>query len=331
MNNKKNYIMQVDNITAPDSLKESIKSNCRSEIKPKKTAVKVLSAIAACLIVIIGITAVGSIGMEKTSYDTASESENYYSESNVQCYTKTEAMSLSDSAENDVLTYGTESTRKIIKNAELYVQTKDYNKFITDLNEKINTFEGYTDSLNENNYSNKSASIVVRIPAENLEKFLSGVEKIGTIQSKNISKTDVTDSYIDIESHITALDTEEKALLKILENCKTVSETIEVQSRLSEVRAEAEKYKSQKKDYDSKISYSTVTIEITEEERIIKSNGTFSSQLKEKFNDSIYNIGNFFKTLALTILGDILYILIIGAIAAVVVVIIKKKKKKREN
>lgn len=335
--NKNDYIEAVDNITAPDSLKERIMKDKKLKSKSGKNTMKYIAAVAACLVVIVGITSISSIKLgsknsgikEVDHYDSyGSNSEYKYTEDSVSEDTADEFFT---SAYSTSLLSKTETNRKIIKNADLSVETKDFDKFISALDKKVDSFKGYTDSYEEENYANKRASIVIRIPAENLEKFLSGIEEIGTVQSKNISKSDVTDNYIDIESHIKALDTEEAALLKILANCQTVSETIEVQSRLSEVRAEAERYKSQKKSLDSKISYSTVTIDISEEERIVKTDGSFSAELKNKFSDSLYNIGSFFRNLALTVLGDILYILLFGAVIAVVIVIIVKRKKKREQ
>lgn len=328
--NKDDYIKAVDNITAPDSLKEKIRNQNNIERKNGMKKYKVIAAAAACLVVIVGFSAVSGITMGSKAEDSAAPVENgFYSadtEMKAEGYNDNQSMdAVADSSPQ--IKSKTETNRKIIKNAELSIQTKDYNKFITALNEKINALGGYTDSLEENNYASKNAMIVARVPAEKLDEFLSGVEKIGTVQSKNISKSDVTDSYNDIESRITALETEETALLKILGDCDTVSETIEVQSRLSEVRAQIESFKSQKKSFDSQISYSTVTIYVSEEERILKNDGSFSSRLREKFDSSVYNIGSFFESLALNFLGGILYILIAAAIAVVVIIIVKKRKK----
>ena len=328
--NKDDYIKAVDNITAPDSLKEKIRNQNNIDKKTgMKKYYKVIAAVAACLVVIVGFSAVSGITMgNKAKSDAAPVENGFYSADNEISEDYNEAQSTETADDSSVeMKSLTETNRKIIKNAELTVQIKDYDKFIAALNGKIDAFGGYTDSLEENNYSSKNAVIVARVPAEKLGEFLSEIEKIGTVQSKNISKSDVTDTYTDIESRITALETEEKALLKILESCKTVSETIEVQSRLSEVRAQIESFKSQKKSYDSQISYSTVRIYASQEERILKNDGSFSSRLKEKFDSSIYNIGSFFENLALNFLGGILYILIAAAIAAVVIIIVKKRKK----
>ncbi len=297
-----------------------------------KNSYKILAAVAVCIVIIIVIIAVSDMSFgAKVAADKAVPSESGYKESYNYSDAEAQDVSVSSSSDSLSLTNKTEADRKIIKNANLSIQTKDFNGFISALNKKIEFFKGYTDSYTENNYSSKNAEIVVRVPSENLEKFLTGIDEIGTVQSKQISKSDVTDSYVDIESRIKALEAEEKALLKILEKCKKVSETIEVQSRLSEVRAEYERYKSQKKSYDSQISYSTVTIDVSQEERIINQDGSFIAQLKNTFSDSLYNIGSFFRNLAVAILGNILYILIFGVIAAAVIIIIRKKRRKNTH
>lgn len=328
MMNKNDYISAVDKITAPETLKEKIKKENKQTSKSGRSYMKFVAAAAACLVVFVGVFSVlGNANMGAKSADSANNEAYQYTADEM----VTESAEFSESkSKSTVSTMSkTESERKIIKNAELYVETKDYGKFIDSLDKKIEAFSGYTDRFEENNYSDKNAVIVVRIPSDSLEKFLSGVNEIGTVQSKTISKSDVTESYIDIESHITALETEEQALLKILGSCTTVTDTIEVQSRLSEVRAEKESYVRQQKSLDSRVSYSTVTINISEAEHIVTGGDTFSAKLKEKFNDSLYNIGSFFENLALNFLGGILYILIIAAVAAVVIIIIRKKRKNR--
>ncbi|MBQ7596861.1 MAG: DUF4349 domain-containing protein, partial [Clostridia bacterium] len=137
-------------------------------------------------------------------------------------------------------------------------------------------------------------------------------------------------TYIDVESNIKALETEEKALLGILEKCKSVSETIEVQDRLSQVRGKLESLKSQKANLDSQISYSKISISVSEERRIVENDDSFSARLKTKFEDSIYNISAFFEELAVNLFGGILYILLIGVVVFVIVIIIKKIRKNRK-
>lgn len=342
MMNKDEYIKELDNIKAPDELKKRIldskDSKEKSRQKKKVRPWQIIAAAVACVVVvtaIIPLFASARLGASKSmdrstaepvygsySYNTATDDASYETaaEPSVQAVNTTASKAAVTSVSN----------RKITKNAEIYVQTKNMTEFIDSLNKKTNELGGYNEVLNISSYSSGSADLTVRIPAEKLDEFVETINEIGTIQSKIVSVKDITDSYQDTESEIKALETEIKALLGILEKCETVADSIEVQSRLSEVRGRLDLLKSQKANYDSMISYSVVSITVQEEERIIRNDDSFSSRVKTKFEDSVYNITNFFKNIAVGLIGGILYILIIAAVAAVVIVIIKKKRNNKK-
>ena len=141
----------------------------------------------------------------------------------------------------------------------------------------------------------------------------------------------MTDNYTNTESQIKPLETEEKALLGILAKCETVQDTMSVQERLASVRGELESLRAQKKNYDQRIAYSEILISISEVERVKKTPTGFGSQVKENFFESIYNIGQFFRSLGIFILGESPYIVLIAAVAALVILIVKKKRKKNKK
>ncbi len=332
--NKDDYINEMDKIKAPEELKQRImeaKNSSRNNTgkKRNKRIITIVASAAAVVLVFTGIISISSASAGL--FENASSSIDSFTSH----YGAAKKSSYSNDAVQDELAYTPEESgetniaeRKVVKNASLYVQTKLLTDFIESINEKTKKLGGYSESVEVSNYDSGSAELNIRIPAEKLEDFISAVEEIATVKSKNISSSDVTDSYIDVESNIKALETEEKALLGILEKCKSVSETIEVQDRLSQVRGKLESLKSQKASLDSQISYSRISISVSEEKRIIESDDSFSSRLKTKFEDSVYNISSFFETLAVNLFGGILYIILIGAVAAVVILIVRKKRKK---
>ena len=324
--NKDDYIRELDSITAPEGLKAKIKS--AHTAKNKSSVPKRIIAVAACLVVVAvavfnlipGTNEVtkNSSNSLSDSINESSDSEAYISESSASGATNT-----TDSVSDN---------RKIIKNAHIIMQTKDYEAFIIGVNQSVSSYGGYTEELNEYNSSDDepvSAYIVYRIPADKLDGFLEQISKLGSVDSKEITQSDITDSYIDTESRIKALETEEKALLALLEKSDVLADIISVQDRLTQVRGELESYKAQLKAYDSQIDYSTVSISVSEAERIVKSDGSFSSQVKEKFTKSLYNLGKFFTAFAINFIGSLPYIVIVAVVAAVIIIIVKKRRKKK--
>lgn len=326
--NKTDYIREVDELHAPDSLKDNI-----SKLKPvhsakHKKGKKITAIVAACLavtVLICGVYGVGpSLFQSKSSIEIGDSGTYSYNNSNG-------AGNANESAGSyDNANAASASSQKLIKKASVRLETKNADELIKNINSQISSLKGYTSSLNQSKYNGYlTVDTNVCVPAEKLDEFLDFLEKSGTITSKNVETADVTDDYTDTESQIKALETEEKALLGILEKCENVQDTMNVQERLTSVRGELESLKSQKKNYDQRIAYSEVLINISEVERVKKTPTSFGSQVSEKFSESLYNIGQFFRNLGVFVLGASPYFVIAAVVIVVAVIIIKKKRNKK--
>ena len=326
--NKTDYIREVDELHAPDSLKDNI-----SKLKPvhsakHKKGKKITAIVAACLavtVLICGVYGVGpSLFQSKSSIEIGDSGIYSYNNSNGAGNANEGAGSY------DNANAASTSSQKLIKKASVRLETKNADELIKNINSQISSLKGYTSSLNQSKYDGYlTVDTNVCVPAEKLDEFLDFLEKSGTITSKNVVTADVTDDYTDTESQIKALETEEKALLGILEKCENVQDTMNVQERLTSVRGELESLKSQKKNYDQRIAYSEVLINISEVERVKKTPTSFGSQVSEKFSESLYNIGQFFRNLGVFVLGASPYFVIAAVVIVVAVIIIKKKRNKK--
>ena len=331
--NKNDYINEVEKLHAPDGLRDRISQSAFD--KPKKSVnrkKRIISVIAACIAVILVGGAILSIGDSdlkmlgsKISNSVYENGEKSYSESS------------SDDSGSGVVSSGltiysevSSDSRKIIKQASVNIETKNSEELIKKINDNVKSANGYVSSLEENNYNEyKRISTTVNVPPEKLDEFLEFLSENGTITEKSVVTSDITDSYTETASKIKAYETEEKALLGILEKCENVQDTITVQNRLSEVRSELEAMKSKKKLYDSQISYSEITISVVQVERESRVVKGFGSEVSEKFSESLYNLGQFFRNLAVFLLGASPYILVLIAVIVLAVIVIKRKKKSK--
>lgn len=238
----------------------------------------------------------------------------------------------SDSQDGAFVNYAT--GRKLIKNAYLNIETKEFDVFITAVTDKIAMFEGYieTSRISGNSYKytgNRSAYISARIPADRLDEFIEDAGELGNVTSKEISTDDVTLEYVDAESRKKSLTTEHDRLLAILEKAEKLEDIIAIEKRLSEVRYQLENMESQIRTYDNLVAYSTVSMQITEVERITETDDkTMWDKIRTGFLESMYNIGNGFKNFAVWFISTLPYmvvwIFIIGIIALAVRKILKK-------
>ena len=331
--NKNDYINEVEKLHAPDGLRDRISQSAFD--KPKKSVnrkKRIISVIAACLAVILVGGAILSIGDSDLKMLGSNISNSVY-ENGEKSYSE----SSSDDSGSGVVSSGlttysevSSDSRKIIKQASVNIETKNSEELIKKINDNVKSANGYVSSLEENNYNEyRRISTTVNVPPEKLDEFLVFLGENGTITEKSVVTSDITDSYTETASKIKAYETKEKALLGILEKCENVQDTITVQNRLSEVRSELEAMKSKKKLYDSQISYSEITISVVQVERESRVVKGFGSEVSEKFSESLYNLGQFFRNLAVFLLGASPYILVLTSVIVLAVIVIKRKKKSK--
>ena len=98
--------------------------------------------------------------------------------------------SAQDSGADTNLT-GNVAGRKIIKNGDLSIQTREFDEFLTSLNRAIAAVGGYVEasSVSGNSYNRnrmRSAEVTARIPAESLDSFCDQVSDLGNVTYKNL-------------------------------------------------------------------------------------------------------------------------------------------------
>ena len=230
----------------------------------------------------------------------------------------------------------------VIKTASETIETEQYDELIDYLRTRTSELGGYIASSDyyDNSYNtryNRSASLVVRVPADKFDEFTSSVGGFGTVTYFTENVEDVTLEYIDVDSRIKVLESEETALNEILSKAATLNDILLVRKSLQDVQAELASLRAQKNRLDNDISYSTVNINVREVERVSPADEEkgFFAELGERFVDSLGTVGSFFRGFALFLLGDAPIIILVLSIAAgiffLICFLVRRKRSKKER
>lgn len=237
-----------------------------------------------------------------------------------------------------------ESQRKLIRNVNLDVETENFDALMSSVSEKTQALGGYIENSRVYNGSSyydeqRNADLTLRIPAENLDTFLSAVSETCNVISQNESVEDVTLQYVDMKSRKEALETEQDRLLELLEQAETVEDIITIESRLSEVRYQLESMESQLRTLDNQVSYSTVYLYIQEVKRYtpVKERSTWE-KIADGFVESLYDVGEGICDFFINLIIHIPYLVVWAVVIIVIVFVIrgfrsflKKRKLKKEE
>lgn len=178
----------------------------------------------------------------------------------------------SDSENASAETSQTPMERKLIRNVNMDLETREFDALTKSITDAVTAFGGYIqqsdvsgNSLNwSGDRSSRYSTITARIPSDKLDAFLTEVSSQGNVTYKNESVQDVTLQYTDITSRKKTLQMEQERLWALLEKAESVDAVIALESRLSEVRYQLESLESQLRTLDNQIVYSTVYLSIQE-------------------------------------------------------------------
>ena len=173
------------------------------------------------------------------------------------------------------------------------------------------------------------ADLTLRIPVEKLEEFTAAVDSLSNVVSSSRNTEDVTLQYVDTESRVKALETERDRLLELMEQAETMSDLLEIESRLTEVRGELERYASQLKVLDNQIDYATVNLslsEVTEYTPVVEK--TRLEKIRDGFVSSVKGVGNLILDFISFVLMNIPYILLFGLILWGLLALVKRHRRK---
>ena len=228
-----------------------------------------------------------------------------------------------------------QSSRKLIRTFNLDAETTDFDNLVTQLQQETQNLGGYVESsyVNGNSYyteNSRYASLTLRIPKDKTDDFLGTVGKMANVTSKSENVEDVTLTYTDLKSHVEALQAEQEQLMKLMEQAKTVEDTMSIQSRLTDVRYELESYMSQLKVYDNQVDYDTVNISIQEVKNETPIGElSIGQKMLNGLENSLRAIAESAKNLCIWFVASIPYFVILFAVIFAVVSIIKKIRKKK--
>lgn len=252
-------------------------------------------------------------------------------------------------AANDTATYSLksgksparESSRKIIKYGNLSVRVLDFDMTIEDIEKKVTSVGGYV----ENYYSEiseydeynpedslKYGNINVRIPKDKFDSIFGGFGQLGIVQNSNVYTSDVTDNYRDTEASLKNLESREEALREIMKKAVEIKDVIEVERELARVRTEIDQQTGRLKNWDNKVEYSSLSIEIIEVRELKKVINPVDKTLWEKSMDGLRNtINNLINMVEELVIFIVSYIPIIAVITVIGIVLLISRRKKNEK
>lgn len=228
--------------------------------------------------------------------------------------------------------------RKWVITVYLNAETEDLEVLLTQLDQQINQMQGYIENqeiYNGSAYSARryrSADLTIRIPAADVDAFTQAVSGAANITSKQISREDITLNYTATDSKVTALKTEESRLLELMAKAETMSDLLEIEERLSQVRYDLELYTSRLRLYDNQVDYATIHLSVSQvQEYTPAPERTVGQRIQDGFRSSLKGVGEGAVNFVVWFLSNLPYLVVWAAVLAALWFVTRKPRARRKE
>ncbi|MCI8948586.1 MAG: DUF4349 domain-containing protein [Lachnospiraceae bacterium] len=229
------------------------------------------------------------------------------------------------------------SGRKLIRNIDMNVETTSFDDLISSVQSKVTQLEGYVEQsdISGNSITNygrpalKYAHLVLRIPAEQLNTFISQVETDSNVTYKSETVSDVTLQYSDVESRLKTLRMEQERLWELMASADSTEAILALEQRLTDVSIEIESSESRLRHFDNSILYSTVNLNISEVNLESPTQPeTPWQQIQRGFSRNLISLGDFVTAFLIGFLSGIPTILFILLLIVLFFLAVKATRKR---
>lgn len=153
---------------------------------------------------------------------------------------------------------------RIIRTGTIDLEVGDVGLALTKARDGIRAMGGYIGaSTTQNDGDTPVASVTYRVPADRWEDaldLLRGISGPGTkVVAERTDAVEVTGQVIDLQARIKNLRAAETSLQEIATKAVKISDVLEVQAQLTNVRGEIEQLTAQLTDVEDRASYATLT------------------------------------------------------------------------
>lgn len=167
----------------------------------------------------------------------------------------------------------------------------------------VSQYSGYVSDSSEDG---RTLFITAQIPSVHFDEAMSSSSQVGTIKSKEVNSTDVSDEYYDLDSRLGTKRILLERLDSYLKKAKDVKDLIDIEEKINDVTSDIESMQGQLNRLSKQIDYSTITLTanlpVNQTEQ-----GYVFPDAKSKFREFWGNILSFFCNFLFILLYIIIY------------------------
>lgn len=158
--------------------------------------------------------------------------------------------------------------RLVVRESTLSMVVKDVSGVMANIQKKTESIGGFLVSMNlEKPIEVANGIIVIRIPHEKIDEALNIIRGLAQrVVSENISGSDVTDEYVDLEAKLATLTKTKQKFEAMIEKAEKVQDILQVEQEIERIQERIDSVIGRKKYLEQTAKLSKITVYLSTDE-----------------------------------------------------------------
>jgi len=229
----------------------------------------------------------------------------------------------------------------ILRSASVHLESEQYDQDLAAVEALLSEAGGWTEyrsvsgePLATNPEAGRYAYLTVRVPADTLDSFVKALGGIGTLTGSDMTSEDISENYYDTKGRLAMYEAQRDRLTELMAQAQSVSDIIEIESRLSEVQYTIESLVGRLNNWNSRAQSAIVSVSVTEVAPEGKyARASFGGRIHQAFTQSLHAARAFFADMLvfLVMIAPYVLALCIAALAVYLAVSFRKSRQRRKQ
>ncbi len=152
-------------------------------------------------------------------------------------------------------------SRLLIYHADLRLRVPSLPRASASLDSLVRRNDGFLSAATETRADGEWRQLMtIRVRPARFHGLLAALGGLGTVEEKKLTTDDVTAQHADVAARLATKRAVEKRYVDLLGRARKISEILEIEDKIGEVREEIESTESRLKTLDDEVGYSTISL-----------------------------------------------------------------------
>jgi Domain of unknown function (DUF4349) len=217
----------------------------------------------------------------------------------------------------------TEDSTRIIRTAQLVlvIPPASLDDRFAEAAEVAEDHDGF---VQDSTTRRRSGEITMRVPAADFDEALADLRRLGDVEVQRIQGKDVTAEFVDLQARLRIAASRRDVLLDLMEEARSISQTIRVQNALDETQLRIEQIQGQIGLIDDRAALATIDLSLREVGADPEAEVETPS-IPNAFERAVAGFVGVIATIVVG-LGFLLPLLLIGGLVWLIVILVRRRR-----